>query len=270
MHNQSNQSLHQPQCEESIVIGKLDWLMGVQLFFLVVGGLGMLLFSLRVPIEFAAQEKILEQEWVNSVAGTPFSQEKSASATANTNNATLESTASPSAPAQREAPMLETVELLEIPNIPTVVDVELVAPLEKPIFVEEVTRNDTAVASNQQQSQPVVASSNQSSSNSSSAGESSNSAQGQGGGGEARLFSPSAGGGRFPQPNYPESALRRGQSGRALVFVEVDANGRPKEIRIRESSGHAILDREARRALRRWRWNEGPARYLVPINFILP
>ena len=80
-----------------------------------------------------------------------------------------------------------------------------------------------------------------------------------------------------PQPRYPPLAHRRGQQGEVLLRVEVGTDGRPVSVEVERSSGHAVLDREARQhVLKRWRFE--PARVdgelvtawgLVPINFSL-
>lgn len=72
---------------------------------------------------------------------------------------------------------------------------------------------------------------------------------------------PSASGPRFDlaslgnrPPKYPELARRRGQEGRTLLQVEVSASGRPLNVEIAESSGHALLDEAALEAVARWRF----------------
>lgn len=56
-------------------------------------------------------------------------------------------------------------------------------------------------------------------------------------------------------PEYPSSALRRGESGTVLVRVEVDASGRPTEVSVARSSRSRALDRAAVQAVRRWRFS---------------
>ncbi len=60
-----------------------------------------------------------------------------------------------------------------------------------------------------------------------------------------------------PPPRYPRLARRRGLEGAVLLEVLVDVSGRVADIRIASSSGHAILDRAALEAVRRWRFTPG-------------
>jgi protein TonB len=57
-----------------------------------------------------------------------------------------------------------------------------------------------------------------------------------------------------PQPVYPDSARREGKEGRVVFRVLVDEEGRTKAIEINSSSGHALLDRAATQAIRKWRF----------------
>lgn len=61
-----------------------------------------------------------------------------------------------------------------------------------------------------------------------------------------------------PPPRYPRRALRRGESGEALLRVHVGADGVPQAIDLVRSSGSRSLDRAATDAVRRWRFS--PAR----------
>ncbi|MBN2032899.1 MAG: energy transducer TonB [Deltaproteobacteria bacterium] len=55
-----------------------------------------------------------------------------------------------------------------------------------------------------------------------------------------------------PPPEYPPAARRRGYEGTVMLDVFVDAEGRVQEIRLIKSSGYAILDRAAIRAVKGW------------------
>lgn len=77
-----------------------------------------------------------------------------------------------------------------------------------------------------------------------------------------------------PAPAYPRVSRRRGEQGRVLLQVRVNARGLPEQVEIHEGSGHARLDTAALEAVRRWRFV--PARrgdeaitasVLVPILF---
>ncbi len=61
-----------------------------------------------------------------------------------------------------------------------------------------------------------------------------------------------------PEPNYPSRARRQRWQGTALVLLKVHPDGHVLEVRVLESSGHAILDEEAKRALAAWRFAPGP------------
>lgn len=83
------------------------------------------------------------------------------------------------------------------------------------------------------------------------------------GGGLGRMAGlPGAGGGvryRFaPAPPYPAEALRRKIEGLVLLSVVVDTEGRAQAVALRRSSGSALLDETALRAVRGWRFE--PAR----------
>ena len=77
-------------------------------------------------------------------------------------------------------------------------------------------------------------------------------------------------------PVYPEIARVRGYEGIVLVFAEVLPNGRVGEIKIRKSSGYAILDQSAIQAVKPWKFepakksgNPFTAWVELPIKFIL-
>lgn len=79
-----------------------------------------------------------------------------------------------------------------------------------------------------------------------------------------------------PPPRYPESARRRKQEGTVYIVVEIDSGGNVKGARIKQSSGHAILDEAAKNAVLAWKFSPVPAgntqvanRVLVPISFRL-
>lgn len=79
-----------------------------------------------------------------------------------------------------------------------------------------------------------------------------------------------------PKPRYPSAAKRRGMQGVVELRVLVDAQGNPVEVELQNSSGHNVLDREAMRAV--WKWRFTPARragvavsgdVIVPVRFEL-
>lgn len=59
-------------------------------------------------------------------------------------------------------------------------------------------------------------------------------------------------------PEYPQSFIRRGWQGTVVLRVLVGIEGRVEEIRVEESSGYELLDRNALTAVRGWRFQ--PAR----------
>lgn len=79
---------------------------------------------------------------------------------------------------------------------------------------------------------------------------------------------------RSPQPRYPARAMRRGESGTVLLQVAVDAEGRPREVDVVQSSRSRDLDREAQRAVEQWRFSPAirngravASKVLIPIEF---
>jgi protein TonB len=61
--------------------------------------------------------------------------------------------------------------------------------------------------------------------------------------------------GSNPKPPYPIAARRLGQQGVVMLEVLVKADGHAGEVRVRKSSGHAMLDESAVQTVReRWRF----------------
>jgi protein TonB len=78
------------------------------------------------------------------------------------------------------------------------------------------------------------------------------------------------------RPAYPLMARMRGYEGMVVLAVEVLTDGRPGEVRIKKSSGYALLDQSALNAVRAWRFE--PARKMdtplvmtvdIPVRFSL-
>jgi len=76
------------------------------------------------------------------------------------------------------------------------------------------------------------------------------------------------------KPPYPEQARSRHLEGVVLLLASVDINGRVSNATIRQSCGHALLDRAALEAVRSWRFsparqgdNTVPAIVEIPIRF---
>jgi protein TonB len=57
---------------------------------------------------------------------------------------------------------------------------------------------------------------------------------------------------RNPAPRYPDFAQRQGWEGTVILNVHVLANGKPKAVEIKQSSGRKILDDSAVQAVKRW------------------
>lgn len=55
-------------------------------------------------------------------------------------------------------------------------------------------------------------------------------------------------------PQYPRSARANGWEGTAILTIIVGTDGRCESVSLAESSGHDVLDREALKAVRRWRF----------------
>ncbi|WP_372618625.1 energy transducer TonB [Falsiroseomonas sp.] len=58
-----------------------------------------------------------------------------------------------------------------------------------------------------------------------------------------------------PSPEYPHRSRLRGEQGRVTLLVQVEPTGRVRDLEVIASSGHAALDEEAMRTVRRWRFD---------------
>lgn len=79
-----------------------------------------------------------------------------------------------------------------------------------------------------------------------------------------------------PPPAYPESSRQRGEQGRVLLRVLVNAAGTVEQITLRKSSGYQQLDEAAQDSVKQWRFVPGQrgtqvvaAWVVVPISFSL-
>lgn len=85
-------------------------------------------------------------------------------------------------------------------------------------------------------------------------------------------FNPStAGGGTFPDPHYPASALRNHSQGTVIVEFVVDAAGKLTSVKLQKSSGVPALDEEALDTVKnRWHFAPGkPGYFFKPFAFQL-
>ncbi|BAU46777.1 cell envelope biogenesis protein TonB [Sulfurifustis variabilis] len=57
-----------------------------------------------------------------------------------------------------------------------------------------------------------------------------------------------------PKPPYPLAARRQGIEGRVLLTAHVRADGSCRDVRLKQSSGHSLLDRAALDTVKRWRF----------------
>ena len=79
-----------------------------------------------------------------------------------------------------------------------------------------------------------------------------------------------------PPPKYPEAARRNGEQGVVLIRVLVDAEGRPGQVSLKQSSGFPLLDAAALEAVRQWTFEPARAgglpvasRVDLPVRFAL-
>jgi len=80
--------------------------------------------------------------------------------------------------------------------------------------------------------------------------------------------------GHMQPPEYPPTALRRGDKGTVVVRVEVDASGTPAGVALVQRSGSRDLDRAAMEAVRDWRFQPAqrdghavPGALEIPFDF---
>ena len=75
--------------------------------------------------------------------------------------------------------------------------------------------------------------------------------------------------GKNPSPRYPKRAIQLQLQGVAEIRVDVDADGHVTKAVLVRSTGAQILDREALRTVRGWRFEGGPGSTIVEIEFRL-
>lgn len=75
-------------------------------------------------------------------------------------------------------------------------------------------------------------------------------------------YQPEANAPTTPRPQYPALALRRGYEGKVAVEFAVTPSGAVTDVKLRSSSGHAVLDEEVLQTVReRWSFPPGQPRY---------
>jgi len=79
-----------------------------------------------------------------------------------------------------------------------------------------------------------------------------------------------------PKPKYPSISRRLGEQGVVMLSVLIGADGLPKEVKVKTSSGFERLDRQAAETVQRWRFMPGTKNgvptamwYQQPIHFSL-
>ena len=79
-----------------------------------------------------------------------------------------------------------------------------------------------------------------------------------------------------PTPRYPSAAKRRGMQGLVELRVTVNSHGQPVSVEVKQSSGFQLLDREAIKAIRQWRFQPAQragiavaGEVLVPVHYRL-
>ena len=53
-------------------------------------------------------------------------------------------------------------------------------------------------------------------------------------------------------PTYPKRAIQLGYEGTAILHVLIDEHGLPQQLRLVDSSGHEMLDKQALKAVQKW------------------
>jgi len=78
-------------------------------------------------------------------------------------------------------------------------------------------------------------------------------------------FDPNAaGGGSFPDPQYPGAAQRNKYQGTVTLVFNVDPGGTVTSVQVQKSSGYPMLDNAALEVVKtRWRFPAGAARYYI-------
>jgi len=72
-------------------------------------------------------------------------------------------------------------------------------------------------------------------------------------------------------PEYPELARMKGWQGKVVLLAVTDNKGYVKDVQIHESSGVSILDIEAVKAVRKWKFSgiTNKIQVKIPIEFVL-
>lgn len=162
----------------------------------------------------------------------------------------------------------ELPELPEIAEVAPLPEIPELPPMPKPESVREPQVRPTAKPSAPSRTATRGSGTPTSSSSSGSGtGKGSGTSTGNGAGavGAARWA-----GGRMPAPNYPPEARRNGQEGRVVVLFSVDEQGNVVSAKVTGPCPYPLLNEEALRAVRRWKFQPGARASLQrPIIFKL-
>jgi TonB family protein len=72
------------------------------------------------------------------------------------------------------------------------------------------------------------------------------------------------------KPKYPFEARAKHWTGAGLYDLSVRPNGTVSDVRVLKSTGHAVLDEEARNTLLKWRFYPGRfTQVTVPLTFAI-
>jgi TonB family protein len=164
-----------------------------------------------------------------------------------------------------EAAIPEIPEVPEIPEMPEVPELAELEPLPEIPDVPEVTSPEGTQqpkpAAAKPVSRPKTSTTRSTAGRKSTTGESGNgTGTGNGtaqGSGNSPVGADRWVGGRMPKPNYPTSARKAGQQGRVVVLFTVDERGYVVSASITSPCAHSILNEEALRTVRRWKFRPG-------------
>jgi protein TonB len=159
------------------------------------------------------------------------------------------------------APLAEMSPLPEIPDLPEVPD----PPVRKttPSVTPSATRSNSPSPASRASGSTSQRTSSTASGTRNGVGRTGGSAQGMSD--SARLAQ-----GRMPSPSYPSESRRKGQTGTVVVEFTVDSSGRVISAHAKSPSPWPLLNNEAVRTVRRWKFPPGGVMKLQrPIVFQL-
>ncbi|HSP44056.1 MAG TPA: energy transducer TonB [Luteolibacter sp.] len=142
----------------------------------------------------------------------------------------------------------ELPELAEFSPLPEIPD------LPKPAAVTRISESGTLRATASSRRSGSTTASRTSSSNT---GSRSGSSSATGGSGSGMSASARLAAGRMPAPNYPVTCRRKGQTGTVVVEFTIDRSGRVISAHAAEPSPWPLLDHEAVRTVRKWKFPPG-------------